>query len=217
MSSGKDIGGRRYGKLVAIKPTGGTKNGSKIWLCQCDCGNTKTTTVRMLNSGKTSSCGCYKIEKARANLTTHNKRNTRLYTIWNHMKDRCYNPNSKIYRFYGGRNIIICDEWKNDFETFYNWAINNGYDDSLTIDRINSFGNYEPSNCRWITIQDQQRNRTNNRFITYNNETKTLSQWATEYGFTWEQLRDRIDKLGWDFEKAILTPIHKQVKYNCIK
>ena len=126
------------------------------------------------------------------------------------MKDRCYNSNSKIYRFYGERNISICDEWKNDFETFYNWAINNGYDDSLTIDRIDSFGNYEPNNCRWITIQDQQRNRTNNRFITYNNETKTLSQWATEYGFTWEQLRDRIDKLGWDFEKAILTPIRKQ-------
>lgn len=100
---------------------------------------------------------------------------------------------------------------ENDFEAFYNWAINNGYDDSLTIDRINSFGNYEPSNCRWITIQDQQRNRTNNRFITYNNETKTLSQWATEYGFTWEQLRDRIDKLGWNFEKAILTPIHKKL------
>lgn len=165
----------------------------------------------MLNSGKTSSCGCYKIEKARTNSTTHNKRNTRLYTIWNHMKDRCYNLNSKIYRFYGERNIIICDEWKNNFEAFYNWAINNGYDDLLTIDRINSFGNYEPSNCRWITIQDQQRNRTNNRFITYNNETKTLSQWATEYGFTWEQLRDRIDKLGWDFEKAILTPIHKKL------
>lgn len=211
MSYGKDISGRRYGKLVAIKPTGETKNGRKIWLCQCDCGNTKTTTVTMLNSGKTSSCGCYKIEKARANSTTHNKRNTRLYTIWSHMKDRCYNPNSKIYRFYGERNIIICDEWKNDFEAFYNWAINNGYDDSLTIDRINSFGNYEPSNCRWITIQDQQRNRTNNRFITYNNETKTLSQWATEYGFTWEQLRDRIDKLGWNFEKAILTPIHKKL------
>ena len=164
MSTGKDISGRRYGKLVAIKPTGETKNGSKIWLCQCDCGNTKTTTVTMLNSGKTSSCGCYKIEKARANLTTHNKRNTRLYTIWNHMKDRCYNPKATSYKHYGGRGIKVCDEWKNSFKAFYDWAYSNGYDENAprnkcTIDRINNDGDYEPSNCRWVDAKIQASNQ----------------------------------------------------------
>ena len=129
------------------------------------------------------------------------------------MKDRCYNKNSKIYRFYGERGITICDEWLHDFQTFYDWAIENGYSDNLTIDRINSFGNYEPNNCRWITLSDQQRNRRNNRYFTYNGETKTLSQWAAEYGFKWEQLRDRIDKLGWSFEKAISTPVANQVRH----
>ena len=129
------------------------------------------------------------------------------------MKARCYNRNCKEYRFYGKRGISICQEWLNDFQPFFDWAMKNGYSDDLTIDRINSNGNYEPSNCRWITIQEQQRNRTNNRFFTYKGETKTLSQWAIEYGFKWEQLRDRIDKLGWSFEKAISTPIAKQVRH----
>ena len=209
----KDISGNRYGKLVAIKPAGNGKRGRTLWACQCDCGNGKIADISLLNNGHISSCGCYKIESLIKKSTKHGKRNSRLYTIWSHMKDRCYNKNSKIYRFYGERGITICDEWLHDFQTFYDWAIENGYSDNLTIDRINSFGNYEPNNCRWITLSDQQRNRRNNRYFTYNGETKTLSQWATEYGFKWEQLRDRIDKLGWSFEKAISTPVANRVRH----
>lgn len=206
----KDISGKRYGRLVAIEPVGKNKKGLTLWRCKCDCGNEKITTVTMLNAGKTSSCGCYQHERRVINATKHGKRNTRQYTIWFHMKERCYNPKCREYRFYGARGVEMCKEWLNDFKSFYDWSLKNGYQDNLTIDRIDFYGNYEPNNCRWITIQEQQCNRRNNRFFEYNGKRQTISQWAKEYGFTWEQLRDRIDKLGWSFEKAIITPIHSK-------
>jgi len=108
----------------------------------------------------------------------HGLRHTRLYNIWTHMKDRCYNSNYFQYYLYGGRGIKICKEWQNDFMGFYNWAIKNGYDDKLTLDRINVNGNYQPNNCRWITRAEQTRNQRNNINITYMGETHCLSEWS---------------------------------------
>lgn len=127
------------------------------------------------------------------------------------MKTRCYCKTNDRYKNYGGREITICKEWLEDFKNFYNWAINNGYQDDLTIDRIDVNGNYEPSNCRWITNYEQQSNKTDNRLITYNGETKTIAQWAREYDLKWKTLESRLNR-NWNIEKALNTKpkkIHK--------
>ena len=111
-----------------------------------------------LKSGKIKSCGCLN----KQGNPKHGLRYTRLYRIWINMKTRCYNKNTNRYKDYGARGITICNEWRNDFMSFYNWSMNNGYDENLTIDRINNDKNYEPSNCRWITVKEQNRNKRNN-------------------------------------------------------
>ena len=127
-----------------------------------------------------------------------------IYRRYNHMRRRCYNEKDQNYKNYGGRGIKICDEWLNDFETFYKWALENGYKKELTIDRIDVNGNYEPSNCRWITMKEQQRNRRTNVRITFNGVTKTQVEWAEELGITGSTIRDRINK-GLPLEKVLTS------------
>ena len=115
-------------------------------------------------------------------VASHGGRKTRLYNVWCAMKERCNNPHNKRYENYGGKGIKVCDEWKNDFATFRSWAMENGYDDGLTIDRIDTDGNYEPSNCRWVTHKVQNRNYSRNHLITYDGRTQCLSDWADELG-----------------------------------
>jgi hypothetical protein len=114
--------------------------------------------------------------------TKHGCKGTKLYRVWCSMKERCNNPNNKSYSRYGGRGITICEDWMLSFEKFNEWAINNGYSENLTIDRKNNNGNYEPSNCRWITISEQNRNYSRNHLITYKGQTKCLSDWADSFG-----------------------------------
>lgn len=163
MSNAKDLTGKRFGRLVVVKRVGSNKKGNSIWECHCDCGNISNVVGYSLTDGKSRSCGCLQKEAvANMNKTckrTHGKKNTRLYRIWNGMKDRCFNKNSPDYNSYGGRGITVCEEWKQSFECFYIWAVSNGYSDSLSIDRINGDGNYEPDNCRWATASEQNRNR----------------------------------------------------------
>lgn len=132
---------------------------------------------------------------------------SRLYHIWEDMKNRCHNKNNKRYNNYGGRNISLCNEW-NDYLNFHNWSINNGYNDSLTIDRIDVNKNYEPSNCKWSTQKEQANNRTNNRYITYNGRTKTLSQWSDLLGFGYHVIKNRLNR-NWTIEEALTTPLIK--------
>lgn len=133
----------------------------------------------------------------------HGKRNTNIYGVWQTMKTRCYNEHSEKYKNYGGRGITVCDEWRNDFQAFYNWAINNGYDDNLTIDRIDVNEDYSPSNCRWITNKEQQRNRRNNRNITINGETHCLSEWCEILGLNYNTVRSRLNIYKWSIERAL--------------
>ncbi len=154
-----DLSGQRFGKLVAIGPTDQRSSGKVVWECQCDCGRTAYAQSAHLASGHTRSCGCYSGEKTIQMNTTHGGTGTRLYRIWNSMKTRCMNPNCNHFDYYGGRGISICAEWLNNFATFYLWAVNNGYDQSLTLDRIDSDGNYEPGNCRWATWHEQRVNQ----------------------------------------------------------
>ena len=132
----------------------------------------------------------------------------RLIVIRHSMYCRCYYPTTNGYERYGGRGIIMCDEWINNPQSFYHWAINNGYKKGLTIDRINVNGNYEPSNCRWITKEVQDNNRRNNRKITYNGEIKTLSQWSRKYNINVVTLSDRL-KAGMPIDEALNKPVIK--------
>lgn len=193
-----DLTGETYGKLLAIEKAT-NKNGRTAWKCQCECGNTTIATSNDLRSGKVTSCGCRKREGLHK---THGKTGTRLFRIWSNMRTRCTNKNVKAYKDYGGRGITVCDEWQNEFQAFYDWAMANGYSDELTIDRIEVNGNYEPSNCRWITMKEQLNNKTDNCYITLNDETHTLAEWSKITGINRATLKSRLDA-GIAIEKAL--------------
>ena len=124
-------------------------------------------------------------------MKTHNKSNTKLYRVWNSMKQRCSNPNDKFYYCYGKRGIKVCNDWLNDFEKFYNWAISNGYAENLTIDRIDVNGNYEPSNCRWVDNKTQQRNRRDRVKVLFKGRELTLIEISEETGIALATIYER--------------------------
>lgn len=138
--------------------------------------------------------------------TTHGMTGTRLYECWTDMKRRCYNPRNKRYDKYGGRGVRVCDEWRDNPNTFFDWALSHGYTDELTLDRIDVNGNYEPSNCRWATRMEQMVNTTRNHYITAFGETKTMSEWARIFNVSPDLIKDRINKLHWDPEEAVSLP-----------
>ena len=180
--------GKKFGKLTILRRVENDKHRNRQYLCVCDCEDKTEKVVRYrdLKYGRTVSCGCIKF--------THNMSNTRIYSIHSGMKYRCCNEKASDYERYGGRGITVCDEWlgKDGFSNFYNWAIDNGYNDELTIDRVDVNGNYEPSNCRWSTRYEQSLNKSTNVFLTIDGVTKTISEWAKEYNLDNETIRDRF-------------------------
>ncbi len=209
----KDLSGNKYGRAEVIRPYGKNKYGKTVFLCKCDCGKMFTTLGNSLQSGRTKSCGCLFLEKSNEkvmSLAKHNKSNTRLYNIWHTMKQRCYYEKHKSFNIYGGRGIRMCQEWRNNFQAFYDWAISNGYAEDLTIDRVDINGDYEPSNCRWVTMKEQSNNKRNNHLIEYNGKVKTVSQWADEIGIDKNVLYKRLIG-GWSVQKAFTTPKKRKV------
>ena len=199
-----DLTGMKFNRLTVIKKDG-TYNGrgrNTRWLCLCDCGNYTHAPTAALRGGKQISCGCYASERMTKMNMKHGGFGTRLYEIWRQMHRRCYGKETKAYPYYGGRGITICDEWK-EFEPFKKWAIENGYADDLTIDRIDVNGNYEQSNCRWVTAKEQANNRRSNHKVEYNGETHTVSEWADKYGVSQVKLWARLDKRNWQLKPAL--------------
>lgn len=203
-----DITGEKFGKLTALhlhhikKTSHGTRH---YWLFQCECGNQCVCNKNYVTSGHTTSCGCYIQTKIKNGLrTSHGFTHTRMYKIFHMMKSRCYHDTNRAFCNYGGRGITICKEWLDDFNNFYKWAINNGYTDNLTIDRIDVNGNYEPSNCRWVDKKTQSRNTRRNRFYKYKGEVHCLSEWCEILNLDKALVRTRI-RDGWSFKKAIKT------------
>lgn len=202
MSKYKDIAGKRYSKLVAIERIGANIHRKSIWRCICDCGNETNVSLGELLTGNTQSCGCLRFKHG----ITKDSKGYRMLHIWNGMIGRTSSLNNKDFIKYGVRGIRVCDEWKGDFKKFYDWSMSNGYEENLTIDRINNDGNYEPNNCRWATVKTQSNNRRNNVFLNFNNENHTIAQWGEIVGINSETIRARVNR-GWDVNKALTTPL----------
>ena len=193
---------QKFDKLLVIEKTDVRISKKVFWKCLCDCGNIKYVQTYHLTKGIIQSCGCSSTKYKQTEFTKP------LYIIWQGMKNRCYNPKHENYVNYNGKGISICDEWKDDFELFYNWSISNGYKKGLSIDRINNNGNYEPSNCRWVTKREQMWNTSKNKIIEYKNETRCMAEWCDILNLNYETIQSRFHR-GWNVEKTFETPIRK--------
>lgn len=208
MPSPIDITGFVFDRLTVLSRV---PNRTSYWLCKCICGKQKRVRSSHLKSGHIRSCGCLGAEQASARSHVLHKANTKTglshtptYQSWCNMKQRCENSNSRFFSYYGGRGIKICDRW----QTFENFFLDMGVKpEGKTLDRIDTNGHYEPSNCRWATKKEQQNNRRGNRYISINGITMTISEAADKYAISWKLLEGRIEA-GWPIEKAILPQKH---------
>lgn len=205
----KDLTGMRFGRL-AVMGLGETKVSPKgkktpLWKCKCDCGNEISVTYSHLTLNHTKSCGCLRDEQRRTSHTVHGLSHSRIDEIYKSIKERCYNPRCKAYYRYGGRGIKMCDEWLHDKQAFFEWAFKNGYQNDLSIDRINNDGDYEPNNCRWTTAKEQANNTSKNRRISFNGEEHTLSEWQDIVGISQKTIGYRI-RSNWSIEDALTIP-----------
>lgn len=194
--SGKseDIKGEKFGKLTAIRFDHIGKDHHYCWLFKCDCGGEIIARKSAVMGGQIKACK----KCGYATQRKHGKKGTRIYAVWQSMKQRCFNKNHKSYKQYGGRGITVCNAWL-EFEQFNDWAMANGYDENAefmqcTLDRINVNGNYEPDNCRWTNSKVQSENTRTSRKIEYKNEIHCLSEWARILKIGRDKLKYKINK-----------------------
>lgn len=202
----EDVIGNKYNRWTVLEELE-KKNGQRMVLCECSCEN-KTRRIVYLNNlryNKSLSCGCLPLEKN----TTHGMSNDRLYTIHKGILARCNNKNHRDYHNYGARGIVVCDEWKKNFMSFYNWAIENGYEDNLTLERVNVDGNYEPSNCTWITIEKQQLNKRNTIYVEHDGEKERLSDLSRRINVSYKTLQYRMEQ-NYKYEDLIKPAIYNR-------
>lgn len=200
------IQGKKFGRLLVINYHSTSKKGKAKWLCRCDCGKHSVVQSGNLVSGHTQSCGC--VRKHSPGYDSNGKQ-TRIYRIWSQMKDRCRNKKNDHFIYYGGKGVVVCEEWL-DFAVFHEWAVTNGYSDDLTIDRINPSGNYEPKNCRWATRQEQMVNRSVKKGTGVNWE-KRRNKWRARLSFKGKEVLSRnFDK----YEDAVFAVEAARAKYH---
>lgn len=190
-----DLTGQRFGRLVVLKRDG-NRYPTK-WVCKCDCGNECSVFSENLVRGHTTSCGCFREEiRGKAKLI-HGYSKTRIYGVWNKIKGRCLNPNNPSYERYGARGISICDEWLNDALSFIKWAYDHGYQEDAdygetTIDRIDNNKGYSPDNCRIANAKEQANNRRTTKYVTYNGEKHTVTEWSNILGVNRQTLNSGL-------------------------
>lgn len=192
-----DLTGESFGRLTVIGLSPRRSGRKSYWVCQCNCGNKIVVRSDILKAGATQSCGCIKKEQDKINLTvnhSHKESRTRLYTTWLGMKQRCYDENTETYARYGSKGIKVCDDWINDYPAFAEWARNNGYSDDLTIERIDVYSNYSPSNCTWISHSEQANNRRSTIWVEWDGKRQNLKQWSKELGISYGALNSRYNR-----------------------
>lgn len=208
----KNIIGERYGRWTVIKdsPTVKDKSGyyHRMAECKCDCGKVKIVRVNNLYNGTSKSCGCLKKENSVKATSTHRMSKTRIYREWAAMIARC-----RYHKNYS--DVFPCEEWKK-FENFRDWALSNGYDSKLTLDRIDPFGNYEPDNCRWIPMSEQAYNKRNSRKYEINGVSKTVPEWARAYHIKANTVKNRL-KRGYDIESALTKNTKHTINVYCVE
>jgi hypothetical protein len=214
--------GLRFGRLL-ITERGPSRSGTtdSFWWCLCDCGNIVLVRWRSLKGGATQSCGCYQKECAirsqRATFLKHDLSKDALYGVMQGMKNRCYKTDDPHYSRWGGRGIYICDEWKENFLAFYEWAQQSGYKKGLSLDRIDNDGPYSPNNCRWATREEQMNNTRHNKYITFEGKTLSVTQWSKHLNVKAKILRQRLQR-GWSDEEVITTPLGiKRISWKRLK
>lgn len=198
--------GQRYGRLTVTGEEIRMQDGRAKLICVCDCGTVCEVAPGNLRAGNVRSCGCLSKDRSHKQLYVHGDTGERLWHIWSGMRRRCEETCNKDYPRYGGRGISVCEEW-HDYSIFKEWALSHGYNDKLTLDRIDSNGNYEPANCRWATAKEQNNNRRSNHILEYNGERHTISQWSELSGVPSKTLLYRINA-GWTVEQALYTPVN---------
>ena len=205
-----DLTGQKFGRLEVKEFAGKNKWRGSLWSCVCDCGNLTIVEGNHLKNGATKSCGCLHNEQVAERNTIHGRAKrgstSREYCSWGNMMGRCYNPNHNYYKDYGGRGIKVCPRW-HKFENFYKDM--GDCPEDLTLDRKDNNGDYEPSNCRWATNEEQANNRRDNHWIEYNGETKNVTQWAKHLGIHVSVLYSRLSR-SWSDEKTLITPVRKR-------
>lgn len=207
-----DLTGKKFGRLTVIeKREPNKKRKTSMWLCRCECGNEKIIASHDLKHG-TLSCGCMLKENRESfknkyrNGKKINAKNTRILRIYNHMKQRCYNSNNSSYKNYGGRGITICKEWLENYYEFEKWSLENGYEDTLTIDRIDTNKGYSPKNCRWATYKQQANNERTNHILEIDGIKHTVQEWSEIYKIKPNTIIYRI-KRGWNVKRAVKEPV----------
>lgn len=215
-----DISGNKFGRLTALK-VDHSDGHSNFWLCKCECGNLIVVRLQHLRQGMTKSCGCLQREicktrgeksKIGERTRTHGLSNHPLHNVWNGMKTRCYNRNHKYFHRYGGRGISVCDAWRDNFLDFYNWCVDHGYKNGMTVDRIDNDGDYKPSNCRLVDYVEQANNRSNTIYVIHNGKSYTISDICKLTGLKRRTVYERIKK-GLPFEEITNTELKKNQFY----
>ena len=192
-----DLTGLRFGRLTVLRLA--PRIDRKQWLCACDCGGTKITEAGRLRAGTVQSCGCLR--------SVGGLSNTPIYYVWRAMLKRCSNPKHQAWKFYGARGIKVCARW----QSFDNFRADMGEPPTgKSLDRIDNNGDYNSSNCRWATRQEQMRNMRGNRFLTFKGKTQTIAAWADEMGMNQKTLRARL-LYGWGVDKSISNPLNKKM------
>lgn len=197
--------GEMVGSVIFLHDVNNALNPNRrCAMFRCDCGTPFIAQIYKVKTEETQSCGCLHIKMTKQANTTHGLKSHKLYGVWSAMKARCYNPNTSQFKDYGGRGVIVCEEWKNDFINFYKWAISNGWKLGLQLDKdIKGDGMiYSPTVCVFVNAKDNSNRRSTSKYITYNDKTQTVAEWATELNISLKNLYQRMSR-GWSFEKSI--------------
>lgn len=201
-----DLLGQRFGKLTVIQLLPDRSHKEKHWLCECDCGSKYVAKSSSLVHGLTTQCHKCAMAQVGVSNTKHGCEPRKLHEAYNNMLTRCYNSNYFLFRRYGGRGIKVCDDWRESYINFRDWALVNGWEPGLSLDRIDNNKDYCPENCTWSTVIEQANNRSNNRYLAYRGETDTMANWSRRTGIPYWELQRRLDKAGMSIEEALSMP-----------